>query len=66
MLDIILAAEESGDDEKIEGVLCGAVKALHNSRVKPDHVVFLTVMYLAKTHPTLFCSELVIEVFLKR
>ncbi|XP_048256851.1 integrator complex subunit 1-like [Haliotis rufescens] len=63
VLDQLLVAEESGSDERIEGLLCGAVKSLRSNRAKPDPAVFLSLMYLAKTRPTIFCSEVVIEAF---
>ena len=62
VLDQLLVAEESGSDERIEGLLCGTVKSLRSNRAKPDPAIFLTVMYLAKTRSSLFCSEVVIEV----
>lgn len=58
----VLDAEEDGDDDKVEGLLCGAVKHLRANRSKPDQTVFLTLMYLAKTRPTVLQSETVIEV----
>ncbi|XP_025095936.1 integrator complex subunit 1-like isoform X2 [Pomacea canaliculata] len=59
----VLDAEEDGDDDKVEGLLCGAVKHLRANRSKPDQTVFLTLMYLAKTRPTVLQSETVIEAF---
>lgn len=62
MLSEILAAEERNDFERLEGLLCGAVKYLHGNRSKPDQTVFVTLMYLAKVKPNVFNSEIVIEV----
>ena len=62
LLDAIQDAELSGDDEKVEKLLCGAVKYLKMNRAKPNETMVLTLMYLAKTKNTIFGSEVVIEV----
>lgn len=48
LLDEIEAAELEGNDDRIEGVLCGAVKQLKVTRAKPDSTLYLSLMYLAK------------------
>lgn len=62
LLDEIEAAEMEGNDDRIEGVLCGAVKQLKGSRAKPDGALYLSLMYLAKIKPNIFATEGVIEV----
>ena len=62
LLSKVLAASKEGDEERIEGLLCGAVKHLRNNRSKPDHTIYLSLMYLAKTQPSLFLSDLATEV----
>ena len=59
---MILAAEEAMNDERSEALICGAVKHLRSNRSKPDQIVSLTLMYLAKSKPALFCTEIIIEV----
>ncbi|XP_042197003.1 integrator complex subunit 1 [Callorhinchus milii] len=61
LLDEIEAAELEGNDDRIEGLLCGAVKQLKLNRVKPDTSLFLSLMYLAKIKPNVFATEGVIE-----
>ncbi|KAM9210267.1 integrator complex subunit 1 isoform 4-T5 [Dugong dugon] len=61
LLDEIEAAELEGNDERIEGVLCGAAKQLRLTRAKPDSTLYLTLMYLAKIKPNIFATEGVIE-----
>ncbi|XP_029433335.1 integrator complex subunit 1 [Rhinatrema bivittatum] len=61
LLDDIEAAEAEGDDDRIEGVLCGAVKQLKMYRAKPDPTLYLSLMYLAKIKPNIFATEGVIE-----
>lgn len=62
LLDEIEAAEAEGNDDRIEGVLCGAVKQLKMNRAKPDITLYLSLMYLAKIKPNIFATEGVIEV----
>lgn len=61
LLDEIEAAEAEGNDDRIEGVLCGAVKQLKMNRAKPDSILYLSLMYLAKIKPNIFATEGVIE-----
>lgn len=62
LLDEIEAAELEGNDDRVEGVLCGAVKQLKVTRTKPDSTLYLSLMYLAKIKPNIFATEGVIEV----
>lgn len=62
LLDEIEAAEGEGNDDRIEGVLCGAVKQLKMNRAKPDMTLYLSLMFLAKIKPNVFATEGVIEV----
>ncbi|XP_020830897.1 integrator complex subunit 1 isoform X2 [Phascolarctos cinereus] len=61
LLDEIEASESEGNDDRIEGVLCGAVKQLKMTRAKPDTTLYLSLMYLAKIKPNIFATEGVIE-----
>jgi len=61
-LPTILAAEETMNDEQAEALICGAVKHLRSNRAKPDQIVCLTLLYLSKSKPALFCTEVIIEV----
>ncbi|KAL0992825.1 hypothetical protein UPYG_G00099040 [Umbra pygmaea] len=61
LLDEIENAEQDGNDERIEGVLCGAVKQLKMNRSKPDITLYLSLMFLAKIKPNLFATEGIIE-----
>ncbi|XP_061168184.1 integrator complex subunit 1-like [Saccostrea echinata] len=63
LLEEILDAEDTCDDERLEGLFCGAVKHLHGNRSKPDPAVYLTLLYLAKTKSTVFNSDVVIQAF---
>ncbi|XP_058148461.1 integrator complex subunit 1 isoform X1 [Dasypus novemcinctus] len=61
LLEEIEAAEVEGNDDRVEGVLCGAVKQLKLTRAKPDSTLYLSLMYLAKIKPNIFATEGVIE-----
>ncbi|XP_062264051.1 integrator complex subunit 1 isoform X1 [Platichthys flesus] len=61
LLDEIEAAESEGNDERIEGLLCGAVKQLKLNRAKPDITLYLSLMFLAKIKPNVFATEGIIE-----
>lgn len=64
LLDEIEAAESEGNDDRIEGLLCGAVKQLKMNRAKPDITLYLSLMFLAKIKPNVFATEGIIEVIL--
>ncbi|XP_077474311.1 integrator complex subunit 1 isoform X2 [Stigmatopora argus] len=61
LLDEIDAAESEGNDERIEGILCGAAKQLKMNRAKPDITLYLSLMFLAKIKPNVFATEGIIE-----
>lgn len=62
LLDEIEAAESEGNDDRIEGLLCGAAKQLKMNRAKPDITLSLSLMFLAKIKPNVFATEGIIEV----
>ncbi|KAG8191071.1 hypothetical protein JTE90_008385 [Oedothorax gibbosus] len=59
----ILEAEDCSDDERVEALICGAVKKLKSGRTKFDAPLYLGLQYLAKSRPFLFCSEITVEAF---
>ena len=62
LLEKVIEAEDVSD-ERVEALLCGAVRQLRTQRSKPDSALYLTLCYLAKTRPLLFCTEVVVEAF---
>ena len=63
-VNVVLKANEEQNMAKVEGLLCGAVKVLRNQRAKPDQLLYLSLMFLAKTnHYLISASELVLEAF---
>uniref|UniRef100_A0A3B3B352 Integrator complex subunit 1 n=1 Tax=Oryzias melastigma TaxID=30732 RepID=A0A3B3B352_ORYME len=61
LLDEIEASESEGNDDRIEGLLCGAAKQLKMNRAKPDTTLYLSLMFLAKIKPNVFATEGIIE-----
>ena len=61
-LQCVIDADEKGDDETVEALICGAVKHLRANRAKPDPGLYLGLMHLAKTRPECFVGETMVEV----
>ncbi|XP_064630438.1 integrator complex subunit 1-like isoform X2 [Lineus longissimus] len=61
LIESIYGAEDAGDDDKLEGLICGAVRYLRANRAKPETTMYLSLMYLAKTKQALFDSDIIIE-----
>lgn len=68
MLSAISEAEGNDDEEKIEALLCGAVKQLKSSSVlqrsKIEPILALVLVYLAKCRPQYFNTEHSVEALL--
>ena len=62
LLSELISADECNDYERVEGLLCGTVKQLRDNRSKPDQLVYLTLLNLARSRPNMFNSDIVIEV----
>ena len=62
LLDELVSADECNDYERVEGLLCGSVKQLNENRSKPDQLVHMTLLNLARSRPNIFNSDIVIEV----
>ncbi len=56
-------ADEEGDTDKVNGLLCGAVKLLRGQRAKPDQLLYLSLMFLAKSKSEFFANESVLQAF---
>ncbi|KAK2724328.1 hypothetical protein QYM36_000990, partial [Artemia franciscana] len=53
----IYEAEVDSDEERIESLICGCVKALKNSKPKAEAMLTFQMVYLAKVRPTYFFTE---------
>lgn len=58
----VLDAAALGQTDQVEGYLCAALKALKVNRLKPDPMLYLTMVGLAKEKPELFLLRSVTEV----
>ncbi|XP_072029946.1 integrator complex subunit 1-like isoform X2 [Amphiura filiformis] len=61
LVERVIEADNNEDDDRIDGILCGALKKLKNNRAKPDPAIYFSLMYLAKVKPLLFESEDVVQ-----
>ena len=57
LLQAVMVAEEEDDLERVNGLLCGAVKLLRGQRAKPDQLLYLALMFLAKSKSYIFSGE---------
>ena len=62
--DQILDAEASGNKLRVDALLLGAIKTLKSNKAKPDAILYINLLYLAKDKPELFLSNRVVEVSL--
>ncbi len=61
---VSVLTEKDVSGERAAAILCGAVKILRSQRSKPDQLLYLSLLFLAKTEPHLFLmQEHVIEAF---
>ena len=57
-----MVEESLGDESRVEGLLCGAVKHLRNNKTRPDSGICYGLLYLAKTKPFIFQKDIITEV----
>lgn len=55
----VLSAIEQQNSDTVIALVCGAIRSLVASRSKPDMILLLQMVYLAKMRPQLFCNEVV-------
>ncbi|XP_058124084.1 integrator complex subunit 1 [Anopheles ziemanni] len=53
----VLAAIEQQDSDSVVGYICGAIKLLISPKSKSESVLSLSLLYLARLRPHLFCNE---------
>lgn len=59
LIPSVLSAIEQQNSDTVIALVCGAIRTLVASRSKPDSMLFLTLLYLAKIRPQLFFNEVV-------
>lgn len=60
--DQILDADASGNKLRVDALLLGAIKNLKSNKAKPDTIMIMNLIYLAKSRPEFFLSNRVVEV----
>ena len=61
---VMAAADEDGNDHRTAALLCASVRQLRGQRAKPDQTLYLSLLFLAKSHPHLFASsDAVVDAF---
>lgn len=58
---MVLEASENDEADKVVGIICGAVKTLKNQRWKPDPLIYMGLMYLAKIRPSIFSNDCILH-----
>uniref|UniRef100_A0A6E8VUW2 Uncharacterized protein n=1 Tax=Anopheles coluzzii TaxID=1518534 RepID=A0A6E8VUW2_ANOCL len=53
----VLSAIEQQDSDSVVGYICGAIKLLISPKSKSESVLSLSLSYLARLRPHLFCNE---------
>lgn len=60
--DQVLDADASGNKSRVDALLLGAIKNLKSNKAKPDQLMIMNLMYLAKSRPEYFLSNRIVEV----
>lgn len=58
---MVLEASENDEADKVVGIICGAVRTLKNQRWKPDALIYMGLMYLAKIRPSIFSNDCILH-----
>ena len=64
LISSVLAAIDLQDSDKVIALICGAIKAAVNPRAKPEPMLSLSLLYLGKIRPHLFCNETITSALL--
>ncbi|XP_021703270.1 integrator complex subunit 1 [Aedes aegypti] len=57
LVSSVLGAIDQQDSDSVVGYVCGAIKLLISPKAKSESVLSLSLLYLAKIRPHLFCNE---------
>lgn len=56
-----LEANDNDEGDKVIGIICGAIKTLKNQRWKPDTLLYMGLLYLAKIRPSIFSNDCILH-----
>ncbi|XP_058814949.1 integrator complex subunit 1 [Topomyia yanbarensis] len=57
LVSSVLSSIDQQDSDSVVGYICGAIKLLISPKSKSESVLSLSLLYLAKIRPHLFCNE---------
>lgn len=58
---MVLEANDNDEGDKVIGIICGAIKTLKNQKWKPDTLVYMGLLYLAKIRPSMFSNDCILH-----
>ncbi|XP_076239229.1 integrator complex subunit 1 isoform X3 [Calliopsis andreniformis] len=58
---MVLEANDNDEGDKVIGIICGAVKVLKNQKWKPDTLIYMGLLYLAKIRPSIFSNDCILH-----
>lgn len=56
-----LEANDNDEGDKVIGIICGAIKTLKNQKWKPDTLVYMGLLYVAKIRPSIFSNDCILH-----
>ncbi|KAG5319212.1 INT1 protein, partial [Pseudoatta argentina] len=56
-----LEANDNDEGDRVIGIICGAIKTLKNLRWKPDNLLYMGLLYLAKIRPSIFSNDCILH-----
>ena len=61
LVPMVLEANDNDECDKVIGIICGAIRILKNQRWKPDTLLYMGLMYLAKIRPSIFSNDCILH-----
>jgi len=59
--NLVMNAFSKDEHQQVDGLICAALKTLKLNRLKPDPMIYLTLVSLVKRHPEMFTGAAVVE-----
>ncbi|XP_032686897.1 integrator complex subunit 1 isoform X2 [Odontomachus brunneus] len=56
-----LEANDNDEGDKVIGITCGAIKTLKNQKWKPEILIYMGLLYLAKIRPSIFSNDCILH-----
>ncbi|XP_011642756.1 integrator complex subunit 1 isoform X2 [Pogonomyrmex barbatus] len=56
-----LEANDNDEGDRVIGIICGAIKTLKNHKWKPDTLLYMGLLYLAKIRPSIFSNDCILH-----